>query len=50
MIVGVNINGVNIKREKVSLPNDEKVANSSKKNTQFKPRVYKPYPISDQNG
>ena len=42
--------GVNIKREKVSLPNDEKVANSSKKHTQFKTRVYKPYPISDQNG
>ena len=29
-------------------PNDE-VA-SSKKNTQFKIRLHKPYPISDQNG
>ena len=41
--------GVNIKREMVLLPNDEKVANSSKKHTQFKTRVHKPYPISDQN-
>ena len=31
-------------------PNDEEVANSSEKRTQFKTRVHKPYPISDQNG
>ena len=31
-------------------PNDEEVANSSKKHTQFKTRVHKPYPITDQNG
>ena len=31
-------------------PNDEEVANSSKKHTQFKTWVHKPYPISDQNG
>ena len=37
--------GVNIKREMVLSPNDEEVANSSKKHTQAKP-----YPISDQNG
>ena len=42
--------GVNIKREMVLSANDEKVANSSKKHTQFKTRVHKPYPISDQNG
>ena len=42
--------GVNIKREKVLSPNDEEVANSSKKHTQFKTRVLKLYPISDQNG
>ena len=42
--------GVNIKREMVLLPNDEEVANSSKKHTQFKTRVHKPYPIWDQNG
>ena len=42
--------GVNIKREMVLSPNDEEVANSSKKHTQFKTRVNKPYPISDQNG
>ena len=30
-------------------PNDEEVA-SSKKHTQFKTRVHKPYSISDQNG
>ena len=42
--------GVNIKKEMVSSPNDEKVANSSKNHTQFKTRVHKPYPISDQNG
>ena len=41
--------GVNIKREMVLSPNDEEVA-SSKKHTQFKTRVHKPYPISDQNG
>ena len=42
--------GVNIKREIVLSPNNEEVANSSKKHTQFKTRVHKPYPISDQNG
>ena len=42
--------GVNIKREMVLSLNDEEVANSSKKHTQFKTRVHKPYPISDQNG
>ena len=42
--------GVNIKGEMVLSPNDEEVANSSKKHTQFKTRVHKPYPISDQNG
>ena len=42
--------GVNIKREMVLSPNDEELANSSKKHTQFKTRVHKPYPISDQNG
>ena len=42
--------GVNIKREMVLSPNDEEVANCSKKHTQFKTRVHKPYPISDQNG
>ena len=31
-------------------PNDEEVANSSKKHTQFKTRPHKPYPISDENG
>ena len=31
-------------------PNDGQVANSSDKHTQFKTRVHKPYPISDQNG
>ena len=41
--------GVNIKRKMVLSPNDEEVANSSKKYTQFKTRVLKPYPISDQN-
>ena len=41
---------VNIKREMVLLLNDEEVANCSKKHTQFKTRVHKPYPISDQNG
>ena len=42
--------GVNIKREMVSSPDDEEVANSSKKHTQLKARVHKPYPVSDQNG
>ena len=42
--------GLNIKREKVLSANDEEVASSSKKHTQFKTRVHKPYPISDQNG
>ena len=42
--------GVNIKRETILLPNDEEVANSSKKHIQFKTRVHKPYPILDQNG
>ena len=42
--------GVNVKREMVFSPNDEEVANSSKKHTQFKTRVHKPYPISDRNG
>ena len=41
--------GVNILREMVLSPNDEEVA-SSKKHTQFKTRVHKAYPISDQNG
>ena len=41
--------GFNIKREMALSPNDEEVA-SSKKHTQFKTRVHKPYPISDQNG
>ena len=36
--------------EMVLLPNDEEVANSSKKHTQFKTRVHKPYPFSHQNG
>ena len=39
--------GANIKREMLLSPNDEEVANSSKKHTQFKTRVHKPYPISD---
>ena len=38
-----------LKREMTLSPNDEEVA-SSKKHTQFKTRVHKPYPISDQNG
>ena len=42
--------GVKIKREMVLSRNDEEVANSSKKHTQFKTRVHKPYPISDQKG
>ena len=42
--------GVNIKSEMVLSPNDEEVANLSKKTSQFKTRVHKPYPISDQNG
>ena len=42
--------GVNIKMEMVLSQNDEEVANSSKKYTQFKTRLQKPYPISDENG
>ena len=42
--------GLNSKREMVFSPNDEEVANSSKKHTQFKTRGHKPYPFSDQNG
>ena len=34
-----NVVGVDIKREMVLSPNDEEVANSSKKDTQFKTRV-----------
>ena len=41
--------GVNMKREMILLPSDEEVA-SSKKRTQFKTKVHKPYPILDQNG
>ena len=41
--------GVNIKREMVLSPNDEEVA-FSKKHTQFKTRVHKPYPVLDKNG
>ena len=39
-----------IKREMVLSSNDEEVANSSRKHTQFKTREHKPYPISYQNG
>ena len=46
---GMNTVGINIKREMALSPNDEEVA-SSKNHTQFKTRVHKPYPISDQNG
>ena len=46
----VAVVGVNIKRETLLSPNDKEVANSSKKHTQFKTRVHKLYPISDQNG
>ena len=42
--------GVNIEREMVLSPNDEEVANSFKKHTQFKTRRHKLYPVSDQNG
>ena len=42
--------GVNNKREMVLSRNDKEVASSSKKQAQFKTRVHKPYPISDQNG
>ena len=31
-------------------PNDEEVAEVFYKRAQFKTRVHKPYPISDQNG
>ena len=41
--------GVNIKMEMVLSPNDEEIA-SSKKHTQFKTRLPKPYSISAQNG
>ena len=44
----VAVVGVNIKRETLLSPNDKEVANSSKKHTQFKTRVHKLYPISDQ--
>ena len=40
---------INIKRGMVLSRNDEEVA-SSKKHIQFKTRVHKSYPISDQNG
>ena len=42
--------GTNIKREMALSPNDEEVANSLKKHTQFKTRRHKPYPVSDQIG
>ena len=42
--------GVNIKREMALSPNDEEVANASKKHTQVKTRRHKPYPVSDRNG
>ena len=42
--------GVNIKKATILSPNDKEVANSNKKHIQFKTRVHKPYPISDQNG
>ena len=42
--------GVNIKREMDLSPNDEEVANSSKKHAKFKTRRHKPYTVSDQNG
>ena len=42
--------GVNILREMFLSANDEEIPNFSKKHTQFKTRVHKPYPISDQNG
>ena len=32
------------------LPSNDEEEASSKKHTQFKTRVHKPYPISDQNG
>ena len=41
---------VDIKGEMVLSPNDEEVAYSSRKHTQFKTRVHKPYPMSYQNG
>ena len=41
--------GVNIKREMVLSPYDEEVA-SSQKHTQFKTKVRRPNPFSDQNG
>ena len=42
--------GVNIKREMVLSPNDEEVANSFKKHTNFKTIRHKPYPVSGQIG
>ena len=39
--------GVKIKGEMVLSPNDEEIANSSKKHTQLKTRVHKPHPMSD---
>ena len=49
--------GINIKRETVLSPNDEEVANSFKKHTQFKTRRHKPSALfqtkmvdSNQNG
>ena len=42
--------GVNIKREMFLSPNDEEVANSSKKHTHFKTRVHKSCPVSEQIG
>ena len=41
--------GVNIKREMVLSPYDEEVA-SSQKHTQFKTKVRRSNPFSDQNG
>ena len=48
-LTGTYTIGVNILREIVLSPNDEEVA-SSKKHPQFKIRVHKQDPISDQNG
>ena len=52
-----HVHGVSIKKEMVLSPNDKEVASSrsrsapasSKQHTQFKTRVHKPYPVSDQN-
>ena len=43
-----HVHGVSIKKEMVLSPNDKEIA-SSKQNTQFKTRVHKLYPVSDQN-